>query len=365
MIDAAQRRSASGARADRQVTVPATIVPASTMMHREAAESGAAVARFLAANRDALGRIGARLRATPPSVVVTCARGSSDHAATYAKYLIELMTGVVTASAAPSVSSVYRAPATRAERLCIAISQSGRSPDLLSAVETQRAAGTYVVALVNEEDAPLCDFADEVLALKAGPERSVAATKSFIVSLAAIAALVAEWAEDVALAGALGALEQQLPAAFALDWSPALDVLGEARNLFVIGRGLGLGIAQEAALKLKETCGLHAESISAAEVKHGPMAIVGPGFPVLAFATGDEAGDDVRETAALFRSRGAAALLVDATGGPDALPALAGHRAVEPMLMIQSFYRFANRLSLARGLDPDTPPFLNKVTRTR
>lgn len=339
--------------------------PEVTLMFREAAEAGDAVARFLAANGDALGRIGRRLRAAPPAVAITCARGSSDHAATFAKYLIESMTGVATASAAPSISSVYRAPAAPAERFCIAISQSGRSPDLLSAVEAQRAAGAYVVALVNEEDAPLRDLADEVLALNAGPERSVAATKSFIVSLAALVSLVAAWAEDGALATEVAVLPDLLPRAFRLDWSGSLDTLVGARNLFVIGRGYGLGAAQEAALKLKETCGLHAEAFSAAEVKHGPMAIVGPGFPVLAFAGSDEAGRDVRATAALFRERGAAVMLADAKGGEGALPALARHSAIEPILTIQSFYRFAEALSRVRGLDPDAPPFLQKVTQTR
>ena len=143
-------------------------------MFLEAGEAGEAVARFLAANGDALTRIGARLRADPPEVVVTCARGSSDHAATYGKYLIETLTGVPTASAALSVSSVYHAPPAQTElgtsRLCIAISQSGRSPDLLATVAAQKAAGAFVVALVNDADSPLAGIADELLALNAGPE---------------------------------------------------------------------------------------------------------------------------------------------------------------------------------------------------
>jgi glutamine---fructose-6-phosphate transaminase (isomerizing) len=347
----------------------AVIDPADTLMHVEAADAGATVARFLAANATALERIGARLREHPPEVVVTCARGSSDHAATYGKYLIETLTGTVTASAAPSVSSVYAAPPLHTEpgstRLCVAISQSGRSPDLLAAVEAQRRAGAFVVALVNEEESPLASIADEVLALSAGPERSVAATKSYIASLAGLAALTAAWTGNEALAAAVARLPEQLPRAFALDWSPAIVPLLDATSLFVIGRGYGFGVAQEAALKLKETCGLHAECFSAAEVKHGPMAIVGEGFPILAFAGSDAAGDDVRETAELFASRGARVVLADACGGAGTLPALAGHAAVEPILMIASFYRMAAWLSVARGFDPDKPPFLAKVTRTK
>ncbi len=347
----------------------ARVDPEATLMHAEAAEAGAAVARFLATNRGTLDRIGARLRANPPEVVVTCARGSSDHAATYGKYLIETLTGVVTASAAPSISSVYAAPSARADnpssRLCIAISQSGKSPDLLSSVQAQRDAGAFVIALVNEEGSPLADIADEVLALKAGPEKSVAATKSYITSLVGLASIVAAWTEDQAVHAAIEALPDQLPKAFALDWSAAVAPLMDATNLFVISRGYGFGVAQEAALKLKETCGLHAECFSAAEVKHGPMAIIGEGFPILAFAGSDEAGDDVRETAALFASRGAVVSLVDTTGATDSLPAITTQPVIEPILMIQSFYRMATLLSVARGFNPDRPPFLNKVTRTK
>ena len=143
-------------------------------------------------------------------------------------------------------------------------------------------------------------------------------------------------------------------------------MLAEARNLFVIGRGLGLGIAQEAALKLKETCALHAEAFSAAEVRHGPMAIVDVGFPVIALAGSDAAGDDVRDAAATFAGRGAHVSLADASrDGAGDPPALRAHPAIEPILMIQSFYRMANMLSVTRGLDPDAPRHLSKVTRTR
>lgn len=335
-----------------------------TQMEREAAEAGAAVAHMLAANRDAFAAIGARLRASPPSAVITCARGSSDHAATYAKYLIETRTGVPVASAALSVASLYDAPVAPGSRLCLAISQSGKSPDLLATVEQHREAGAFVVAMVNAEDAPLRDLADVVIALSAGPERSVAATKSYICSLAAIAALTAAWAEDTALAAAVDTLPTGLEEAWQLDWSPAVRALTDADNLFVLGRGYGYGIAQEAALKFKETCALHAESFSAAEVRHGPMAIVGRDFRVLALGGSDRAGASVRETAAEFRRRGAGVLLADPADTEADLPALVGHPAIEPILMVQSFYRMANALSLARGCDPDQPPHLNKVTET-
>ena len=337
-----------------------------TLMFAEAAEAGAAVERFLSRNGAALSALADRLRAAPPPFIVTCARGSSDNAATYGKYLFETLLGITTASAAPSISSVYAAtPAPFADALCVAISQSGRSPDLLASVSAQKSAGAYVVALVNDEDSPLADMADVALCLSAGAERSVAATKSYIVSLAGLAALAAAWTQDAALHDAVRALPAQLPRAFELDWSAALGSLRHARSLFVVGRGLTFAVAQEAALKLKETCALHAECFSAADVKHGPMALVQDGFPIFGFAGSDAAGDDVRATGALFRSRGAVVHVANGGEEPGALPAYAAHPATEPILQIQSFYRMVNSLAILRGLDPDSPPFLKKVTSTR
>jgi glucosamine--fructose-6-phosphate aminotransferase (isomerizing) len=340
------------------------IAQGATLMKSEAAQAAGVTRALVQANGAALKALAARLRAEPPARIVTCARGSSDHAASYGKYLIETLIGIPVASAAPSTASVFAAPVAPGSALCIAISQSGRSPDLLATVKAHQAAGAHVVAFVNDEDSPLAALADTCIGLKAGPERSVAATKSYIASLAAFVALVVEWADDDGLRTALAALPGQLERACTLDWSPAVDMLRDATNLFVIGRGYSFGIAQEAALKFKETCGLHAEAFSAAEVRHGPMAIVGTGFPILGFATSDAAGDSVREAAAEFAARDAKLCLADARGG-GTLPALAGHPAIEPILMVQSFYHMANALSLARGHDPDRPLYLQKVTETR
>jgi glucosamine--fructose-6-phosphate aminotransferase (isomerizing) len=343
-----------------------------TLMFSEAAESGAAVARMLATNAAAFAGLGARLRAAPPSAVVMCARGSSDHAAVYGKYLIWAGTGIPVAAAAPSIVSVRRARLRAENTLCIAISQSGRSPDLLATVAAMKSSGAHVVALVNDESSPLAAAADTLIALSAGPEMSVAATKSYICALAALAAITAEWTDDEALHHAVATLPQDLERAWALDWSAAVAPLVDQTNLFVIARGAGFGIANEAALKMKETCALHAESFSSAEVRHGPMQLVENGFPLLALATSDALGDGVREAAAEFAARGARVLLADAKAngqpgeiaGGVALPAIAAHPAIEPILMIQSFYRMVNALSVARGLNPDAPSHLSKVTRT-
>jgi glucosamine--fructose-6-phosphate aminotransferase (isomerizing) len=176
---------------------------------------------------------------------------------------------------------------------------------------------------------------------------------------------VAEWSEEPALLDALSISPSQLRRAFELDWSAALGPLRDATNLFVIGRGYGLGIAQEAALKLKETCGLHAEGFSAAEVQHGPMALVGAGFPILAFSQSDDTRSSIEKVAGEFAARGANVLLAGGkAAGARMLPVIDAHAVIEPMLMIQSFYRFAAALAKARGFDPDVPPHLRKVTET-
>lgn len=333
-----------------------------TLMFREAAQTADVVAAQFARNHAVVSALAASLRADPPPFVVTCARGSSDHAATYAKYLFETQLGVVTASASPSVGSVYESPLQLRGALYVVISQSGKSPDLLRNAEAAKAAGARVVALVNVEDSPLAQLADTVIALGAGPEKSVAATKSYLASLAAILQLGAHWKNDAALLAALDTLPQALRAAWEADWRPLTEGLVEAHNLFVLGRGLGLAAAQEAALKFKETCGLHAEAYSSAEVKHGPMALVGPGFPVLAFAQPDETGAGTRSLAEEFRGRGAQVWLASADGD---LPLVAApHPVCAPLLTIQSFYRAINALALRRGYNPDLPPHLNKVTET-
>ena len=336
-----------------------------TAMFREAAEAAEAVARQQGAAAD-LERIGKALRTRSPNVVITCARGSSDHAATFAKYAIETRIGVPVASAAPSVASVYGSSLRAQGAICITISQSGRSPDLLATVSGLKDAGAWVLALVNETDSPLCELADEVFGLHAGPERSVAATKSFIASLAAIARVVAAWGEDRRLADELDALPDLLGRAWELDWSALVPALVAIDDLYVLGRGLGFGVAQEAALKLKETSQVHAEAFSTAELRHGPMALVRKGFPALMFSQCDETGGNVGDTASALVDRGASVFIAGAeAAGTTPLPTVQSGPLLQPILQIQSFYRAANALALARGLDPDRPPHLSKITETR
>jgi glucosamine--fructose-6-phosphate aminotransferase (isomerizing) len=201
--------------------------------------------------------------------------------------------------------------------------------------------------------------------LQAGAERSVAATKSYIATLAASLDLVAAWSGDAALSAALDDAPALLGKSWALNWTPLVDGLADARGLYVIGRGLGLGIAQEAALKFKETCGLHAEAFSAAEVRHGPMALIGPDFPLLVFRQADKTGVGVDALVAAALAQGGTVYCAGAAlPGAITLPTIAASAAIQPMLQIQSFYRAVNALSVARGFDPDSPPNLRKVTET-
>ncbi|HEX7324547.1 MAG TPA: SIS domain-containing protein [Rhodanobacteraceae bacterium] len=340
--------------------------PASTLLHAEAAAAAETVARQLERNDTVVRKLATELRATPPPFVATCARGSSDHAATYAKYVIETQTGCVTTSASPSVESIYAVPLRLRGALYIVISQSGASPDLLRSAQAAHAAGARVVAVVNAEGSPLAALADTVIPLQAGPERSVAATKSFLGSLTAVLHLVAHWREDAALLRALQDLPEQLRKAFALDWSPLVDGLVDVQDMFVLGRGYGLAAAEEAALKLKETCALHAEAFSSAEVRHGPMELVGPRLPVLLFAQADDALEGALATARDFRQRGASVwVAAPGASGRTALPIVATSQPLcAPILAVQSFYRAVNALALRRGRDPDHPPHLAKVTET-
>src|SRR5258705_1468978 len=194
-------------------------------MFREAAEAGAGVRGQLEGNREGARALGARLPAGSRRAVVTVARGSSDHAATYAKYLFETRAGVLVASAAPSIASVYGARQDLRDCLFIAISQSGRSPDLLSTLDSAKKAGALTVALVNDEGSPLASAADHALPLCAGDEKSVAATKSYIASLAALAHLAAEWTGDAEISKALANAPADLERAWALDWQEGGDAL--------------------------------------------------------------------------------------------------------------------------------------------
>ncbi|WP_127900623.1 SIS domain-containing protein [Solirhodobacter olei] len=338
-----------------------------THMQAEVEEIPAATARFLAAMGPAAAEAGAAIRARGPSLVATVARGSSDHAATYLKYAIELSAGLPVASIGPSVASVYHRRLKLDGAVCLGISQSGKSPDIVEMMKSAADAGALTLALTNVAGSPLAAAAGHALSLEAGPEKSVAATKSFVTSVAAGLLLLAEWQQDAALKAAVEALPDAFTRALACDWSPLADRLVRAQSLYVLGRGPGFAIANEMALKCKETSGLHAESYSAAEVLHGPAAIVQERFPVLALGVEDAALPGVIATAERLAGQGADVFLTapGAKAPVRELPSVTGlHPLVAPLVLVTTFYAFIEALARRRGFDPDSPPHLNKVTET-
>jgi glutamine---fructose-6-phosphate transaminase (isomerizing) len=335
-------------------------------MFDEAAEAPAAAARLLAAEAAAFAELGARLRHQPPRSLLTVARGSSDHAAHYMAYLVMARLGRLVTSLPMSLVTLYQSRLDCEGLLALAFSQSGQSPDLVAPMRTFGEQGADTVAFVNDSHSPLAQASRLNIALHAGPEHSVAATKSCIAQLVAGASLLAAWQQDSDFVAALAELPAALDRAWQQDWTAALDALQGADRLYVIGRGTGLPIAMEAALKFKEVCGIHAEAYSGAEVQHGPMALVGEGFPMLVFAPYGPAHDGLLLLASQMRERGARVLLAAPPGTPGCeLPlAASGHVDLDPIGVLQSFYRLVEALARARGLDPDRPRHLNKITRT-
>jgi glucosamine--fructose-6-phosphate aminotransferase (isomerizing) len=335
-------------------------------MLEEAVSAADCVALQLAHDAERYEALGDHLRSTPFHNAVTVARGSSDHASGYLAYLIMARLGRLVTSLPMSLVTLYKAPLRAAGTLALSISQSGQSPDVVEPVRYFRAGGATTVALVNDIDSPLAAAAEWALPLRAGTEHSVAATKSFITGLTAGARLVAEWQRDDDLKMGLAALPDTLRRAAAVDWSAALDVLAPARNIMVVGRGIGFPVALEAALKFKETSALQAEAFSSAEIRHGPMALIDDGYPLLIFATRGPAQAGLVALAGEMRGRGARVLLAAPSDVPSRdldLP-VALCPDLDPIVAVQAFYVMAAHLAQARGLDPDKPRHLSKVTKT-
>ena len=331
----------------------------------EALASAGVVAQQLA-QTSAVEALARRLGDTPRQVVLTVARGSSDHAASYFAALTMGRIGIPVASLPTSIATLQQAPLRVRDQFALAFSQSGRSPDLVATMRALRDAGALTAAAVNMPDSPLADAAGIELPLRAGPELSVAATKSYIAMLALSAQLVAFWQRDAAFVAALRALPDALERAGRLDWSIAVDELADVSQMIVIGRGAGLAIAQEAALKLKETSGIQAEAFSSAEVRHGPMELIGRDYPLLVFAPRGPEQAGLLEFARDMKRRGASVLLAAPPDLADALLPLVptADPALDPIAAILTFYVMAAALAAARGRNPDEPRYLNKITET-
>jgi glucosamine--fructose-6-phosphate aminotransferase (isomerizing) len=339
--------------------------PRQTLMETEARETPAVAARIVTQQSVRLSELGAKLRAAPPHYALAAGRGSSDAAALLAKYLFEMRIGLPTVSVAPSVHSIYGAQLRLGKALLLAISQSGRSPDLVDFCRSAVGEDVLRVGLINDPASPLANAVDFSIPLEAGPEKSVAATKSCLAAMVLVLGLVAHWRQDRDLIAAFERSSSVLSDALSLDWSAASSFLDGDGPLYVVGRGPGLAIAAEAALKLKETNGLHAEAVSAAEIRHGPLALAGPELRVIVFAQRDAALGGLLQTATDLGQKGCRVMLISAGAATQTGIKPVAEPTLELLAMLLRFYLFANDAAIRRGRSPDHPPLLTKVTETR
>ncbi|WP_272977029.1 SIS domain-containing protein [Deinococcus geothermalis] len=337
------------------------------LMLQEAREAPQVVRRQLRENAETVRALAAALRRRRLPYAVTVARGSSDHACTVLKYALETQLALPVASLGPSVHTLYGAQLDLRGALVIAVSQSGASPDVVENVRMARTGGATTIALVNVEGSDLAREAEFVLPLRCGEEKAVAATKSYLASLTALLPVIAELTGDAALTRALEALPDTLEQTLALE-DRARDLAERYRfadNLLLLARGLHFGVAQEAALKLKETCGIHAEAYSAAEFSHGPKRLLAEGVPLLGFTSADAAAQATARAYADLLASGADLRTIGPAVGSTLTTPLTKHALTDPVPSALAFYLFAGQLALHRGLDPDAPPLLSKVTKTR
>jgi len=328
-----------------------------TIMEQEARQAPAKISAQLSANSELTEALGQKLREFKPRFVMIVGRGSSDHAGVFAKYLIEIEAGIPTFAAAPSVASVYGKSLQLEGALVIVISQSGRSPDILAQARMAKNAGAFCVALVNDETAPIKDIVDVLLPLRAGEEKAVAATKSYLCTLSALIQLVAAWTQSPSMQQAVASLPKALETAVAAAPQLTSESMADARNLVVLGRGLGYAISREIALKLKEVCSIHAEAFSSAEFLHGPVTLVAKGLKIVDVSVADESSVSHGEQIENVRQRGAQLLRLNQTD-------IGIHPRVAPLALLQRFYIDVAAVAVARGIDPDAPAGLKKVTQT-
>ncbi|HYZ28822.1 MAG TPA: SIS domain-containing protein [Thermoleophilaceae bacterium] len=335
------------------------------VMAAEMAEQPGILSRLIAQRDELFARVRAILP-PPPVRVVIVARGSSDHAAVYGRYVLEHAARTPVALAAPSLRTRYRVDTGYNGYLAIAASQSGRTPEIVSTLEHMRSRGAVTLAVTNDADSPLAQAADLALGLGAGPERAIPATKTFTAQLAMFA-LLAEAIGPVPWAPS--DWETVVPAVEAVLADPAVAApvaaeIGSARAAVVLARGYFFSVALEAALKLKETTSLLAWADSTADFRHGPIAVVDSGLPVLALSAEGPCEADVAEIVRDIAARGGRVLSIADTPRAD-LPTAPG--VPEALATIAAGVR-AQQLALAlarhRGLDADAPAGLSKITAT-
>jgi glucosamine--fructose-6-phosphate aminotransferase (isomerizing) len=337
----------------------------------EIGEQPLLASRMLVESRGAVASIAARLSTYRPRGFVIVARGSSDHAALYAKYLFGVRNHMMVALAAPSLFTSYGSPPSLDGQCVIGISQSGVSPDVIAVIDEAVRQGAVTVALTNDPGSPLAQAAELVLPLGAGPERSVPASKTYIASLLALALISQALDPDASFEAALG----QVPPALAavLEQDGELDRVVPAllgARAIVLGRGFNLSTAEEIALKLTETSYVLARAWSVADFEHGPIAVVEPGFPVVLVDGRGQVSADVESIGRRLTDHGCRIIrLLDGTGDDSHHEATVSldsglPEELTPLTLGVLGQLLAHRVALARGIDPDRPRALNKVTRT-
>ena len=334
-----------------------------SLMQQESEDAPRCIAAMFDRGRSSRAEIAAALRSVPPFMALTVGRGSSDHVCAFAAWTFARWLRLPTMSLPPSLITRDGADPQVQGALMLAVSQSGRGADVIEVTGWGRKAGALTVALVNDPRSPLADAAEFVLDQGAGPEQSVAATKSVLCSMAAVQALAADVSGDPGLKTSLARLPQELQATVDKGRDLPIEELGSATHAFVLGRGAGLSAALEIALKLKETCGLSAEALSGAEVRHGPRAVVGPGFLVIALALPGPTEADIRAATAELAEQGAR-IVVIGQRSDDAWRLLPIDPVGAPLAALQLAYPAIARAAAARGHDPDRPRMLSKVTST-
>ena len=328
-----------------------------SIMAAEAAQTPSVIAAQLEANQSVCRELVASLTEFDPRMIMIIGRGSSDHAGVFAKYLFEVEMGLPVCAAAPSVSGVYNQQLNMSKSLAIIISQSGRSPDILKQAESAKAGGAFTVALVNDEASPLAALADAVLPIRAGEEKAVAATKSYLATLSALVQLCAIWSNNRSLLEALTLLPEGLKSAIDSPRQLRTEALEGIKNAVVLGRGFGYAVGREVALKLKEVLSIHAEAFSSAEFIHGPVTLVERKLHIIDLQVEDESWPYHKDIIADVESRGASLQAI--YSGDKSL-----NRRLQPLLVLQRFYLDIEAIAVELGYDPDQPPGLNKVTKT-
>jgi len=335
-------------------------------MLREINEIPSAIEKLIEKSEQSIIDSANAIRAFAPVLVTTVARGSSDHAAAYLKYAIELLAKTPVASIGPSISSVYGVELKLCRALNISISQSGLSPDIIQMTQSAKSGGALIVSLTNNINSDMASASHHVIDICADEEKSVAATKTVVTSIVSGLLLLAHWQQDHDLIAAIKEIPKKATKAIECYWSVLSKQLLEENRLYILGRGPGMAIAHEAALKFKETCQIHAEAYSSAEVMHGPKSIIGDNFTVVAFATEDESENTMINVLNNLEQQGANVFATtNKNSNAVRLPFIAGgHPLINPLLLLVTYYIFIEKLARARGLDPDSPPHLKKVTET-